>query len=107
VIADTDADSPEFLAWFDQVQTMPGVVGTAIRPDTPPGLTVVDITPTGTSQGSDASGLVAELRATSSTFDTAVGGIAAELIDIKARLTERLPLAALLVVMATLVLLFP
>jgi RND superfamily putative drug exporter len=85
---------------------MPGVAGTAIRPDTPPGLTVVDVTPTGTSQGAQASDLVARLRGAQPTFDTEVGGIAAELIDIKARLAERLPWAALLVIVATLVLLF-
>ena len=106
VIADTEADSAEFAAWFEQLSTTPGVVGTSIRPDTPPGLTVVDVTPAGTSQGPEASELVAQLRGTQPTFDTEVGGIAAELIDIKARLSERLPLAALLVVAATLVLLF-
>ena len=91
VIADTEADSAEFLAWYEQLSTMPGVAGTAIRPDTPAGLTVVDVTPTGTSQGAEASELVAQLRGAQPTFDTEVGGIAAELIDIKARLSERLP----------------
>ena len=66
----------------------------------------VDVTPAGTSQGTEASALVTQLRGTQPTFDTEVGGIAAELIDIKARLSERLPLAALMVVVATLVLLF-
>src|SRR5207249_1798190 len=79
------------------------VVGTPLRPDTPAGLTVVDVTPAGTSQGPAASELVGRLRGTQATFDTEVGGIAAELIDIKARLHERLPLAALMVVAATLV----
>jgi len=106
VIADTSPDSPEFLAWLDQISTMPGVVGTSIRPDSPNGIAVVDVTPAGTSQGDEASALVAELRGTQAGFDTEVGGIASELIDIKARLSERLPLAALLVVAATLVLLF-
>jgi RND superfamily putative drug exporter len=106
VIADADSDSPEFLAWFEQVSTVPGVVGTAIWPDTPQGLTVVDVTPAGTSQGPEASALVAQLRGAQPNFDTEVGGIAAELIDIKTRLTERLPFAALMVITATLVLLF-
>jgi RND superfamily putative drug exporter len=106
VIADTNADSPEFAAWLEQVSSMPGVVGTSIRPDTPDGVSVVDVTPAGTSQGSEASALVAQLRSTPATFDTQVGGIAAELIDVKARLSERLPFAALMVVAATLVLLF-
>src|SRR3954452_1924795 len=40
VIADTNADSPEFTAWLERVSSMPGVVGTSIRPDTPVGVTV-------------------------------------------------------------------
>jgi RND superfamily putative drug exporter len=106
VIAETDSGSADFVAWYEQLTTAPGVVGTAIRPDSPPGITVVDITPAGTSQGTQASALVRQLRAEKPVFDTEVGGIAAELIDIKDRLSERLPLAALLVVLATLVLLF-
>ena len=106
VIADTDSDSAEFVAWFEQLSALPGVVGTAIRPDTPPGLTVVDVTPAGTSQGREHPSSSPSYAARSRAFDTEVGGIAAELIDIKARLSERLPLAALMVVAATLVLLF-
>jgi putative drug exporter of the RND superfamily len=106
VIAGTDPDSAEFVAWYQGLATMPGVAGTAIRPDTPHGITVVDITPSGTSQGGQASALVEQLRGEQTSFDTEVGGIAAELIDIKDRLSERLPWAALMVVVATLVLLF-
>jgi RND superfamily putative drug exporter len=106
VIADTDRDSAEFLAWFERVEAMPGVVGTSMRPDTPQGVTVVDVTPAGTSQGREASALVAQLRSTQPPFATDVGGIAAELIDIKARLSERLPFAGLMVIAATLALLF-
>jgi RND superfamily putative drug exporter len=106
VIADTRSDAPAFVSWFEQLSTTPGVVGTSIRPDTPAGVTVVDVTPAGTSQGDDASQLVSRLRNDQPTFDTEVGGIAAELIDIKARISERLPLAGLMVVAGTLVLLF-
>jgi len=106
VIAGADRDDADFAAWLGEVSAMPGVVGTAIRPDTPAGVTVVDVTPAGTSQGRAASDLVAELRGAEPSFDTEVGGIAAELIDVKARLSQRLPLAALMVVAATLVLLF-
>ena len=106
VIADTDPDDAEFVAWLEDAEAMPGVAGVSVRPDTPAGVTVVDITPVGTSQGPEASELVAQLRDTQPTFDKDVGGIAAELIDVKARLSERLPYAALLVVTTTLVLLF-
>ena len=106
VIADTDPDDAEFVAWLEDAEAMSGVAGVSVRPDTPAGVTVVDITPVGTSQGPEASELVAQLRDTQPTFDKDVGGIAAELIDVKARLSERLPYAALLVITTTLVLLF-
>jgi putative drug exporter of the RND superfamily len=106
VVADADSNRVEVQAWLEQVSAAPGVVGTSIRPDTPPGLTVVDVTPAGTSQGRQASELVTTLRQGQPAFETEVGGIAAELIDIKGRLSERLPLAGLMVVVATLVLLF-
>ena len=93
----TEADSAQFAAWFEQLSTTPGVAGTSIRPDTPLGLTVLTVTPAGTSQGPDTSEL-AQLRGTQPTFDAEVGGIAAELIDIKAGPSERLPFAALLAV---------
>ena len=106
VIAESETDSTEFLAWYEQLATMPGVMGTTIRPDTPSGIAVVDITPAGTSQGREATALVEQLRGQRPAFDSEVGGIAAELTDIQDRLVERLPWAALLVVLATLVLLF-
>jgi RND superfamily putative drug exporter len=106
VIADTDPGSAELVAWLATVSGTPSVAGTSIRPDTPAGITVVDVTPNGTSQGREASALVAKLRDSASAFDKEVGGIAAELIDIEDRLRERLPLAGLLVVVATLLLLF-
>jgi RND superfamily putative drug exporter len=106
VVTDVDAADPQLTGWVDEIGTLDGVVGTSIRPDTPAGLAVVDITPAGTSQGDQASAVVAQLRASSPGFETEVGGIAAELIDIKDRLTQRLPFAGLLVVTATLVLLF-
>ena len=106
VIADADADSAEVAAWVERIGATPGVAGTAVRPAPEPGVTVLDVTPTGTSQGRAATGLVERLRAEEPGFATEVGGTAAELTDVEARLTERLPLAALLVVAATLVLLF-
>ena len=106
VIARTGADDPAFGEWLDQVSTSDGVLGVSLRPGTPHGLTVVDIVPSGTSQGSAATAIVDRLRADDRTFDVQVGGAAAELIDVKARLGDRLPLAGLVVCLATLVLLF-
>ena len=82
------------------------MVGSSIRPGTPAGVTVVDLVPAGTSQGAGATALVRELRSTPTGFDLEVGGQAAELIDVKDILGSRLPWAALVIVVATLILLF-
>jgi RND superfamily putative drug exporter len=106
VIADADASDPTFRAWLADVSSADGVVGVSTRPGTPPGLTVVDLVPAGTSQGTRATALVEQIRDDQPSFRTQVGGPAAELADVKAKLGARLPLAAGVVALATLVLLF-
>jgi RND superfamily putative drug exporter len=106
VIAHTDGGSDVFSSWLTKVSALPGVAGASIRPGTPAGTTVVDIVPAGTSQGREATAIVAALRDQPAAFPIDVGGVAAELVDIKDRLTQRLPFAGALVVLATLVLLF-
>jgi RND superfamily putative drug exporter len=106
VVADVDADDDAFVAWQADVSAMPGVAGVTRRPAMPAGIAVVDVTPIGTSQGDDATALVDRLRRTDPGFAIEVGGIAAERVDIEDRLVQRLPIAALLVIIATLALLF-
>jgi RND superfamily putative drug exporter len=106
VIAQVDESDPDFGAWLDQVAAPSEVVGWSTRPNTPTGMTVVDLVPAGTSQGEAATALVHQVRSGTTSFDVEVGGPAAELIDVKERLSERLPYAAILVCLATLVLLF-
>jgi putative drug exporter of the RND superfamily len=106
VVADVDAADPAFARWIDDVSTSAGVVGASTRPGTPAGTTVVDLVPEGTSQGGPATALVERIREDSPSFDVRVGGPAAELADVKAKLGARLPLAAGVVCLATLVLLF-
>jgi RND superfamily putative drug exporter len=106
VVADTDSDDPAFTSWLADVSSSIGVVGASTRPGTPAGMAVVDLVPEGTSQGAQATALVERLRVRPTSFRTQVGGPAAELIDVKARLSARLPVAGAMVVLATLVLLF-
>jgi RND superfamily putative drug exporter len=106
VVATIDQTDPAFVAWYESVEAQPDVLGASIRPNTPAGLTVVDLVPSGTSQGPAATTLAREVRANVPGFEVQVGGPAAELIDVKARLSARLPYAAALVCLATLVLLF-
>ena len=106
VVAGTAAVDPAFESWLADASSTDDVVGVSIRPGTPADLTVVDIVPAGTSQGEAATRLVEEIRAERPTFDVRVGGPAAELLDVKQKLAARLPLAAAVVVLATLLLLF-
>jgi putative drug exporter of the RND superfamily len=106
VIADTHAADPAFEAWLSDVSASDDIVGVSTRPGTPPGLTVVDLVPAGTSQGARATALVDDVRSSTPAFDIEVGGVAAELTDVKDKLGARLPLAVAVVVLATLVLLF-
>jgi len=106
VIAAADMTSTEFRAWYERVQDLPQVAGAAVRPSGQAGATVIDVTPTGTSQDDTAVSLVKQLRQDRPSFDIQVGGLAAELTDIQARLVQRLPYAALLVLVGTVVLLF-
>jgi RND superfamily putative drug exporter len=106
VIADTPATDPSTTAWIADVTASPAVAGASVRPGTPAGTTVVDFVPTGTSQGSVATALVNRIRIDRPAFDVRVGGPAAELVDVKDRLGSRLPLAAVVVSSATLLLLF-
>jgi RND superfamily putative drug exporter len=106
VIADISAGDQAFEAWLAEASTRAAIIGSSIRPGTPPGLTVVDLVPAGTSQGDQATSAVEALRAQRPAFDIAVGGPAAELIDVEQRLASRLPIAGAVVCLATLVLLF-
>ncbi len=106
VLADVDAQDASFQAWFAGVQENPLVVGASIRPGAPAGLQIVDLVTEGTSQGRQARALVDAVRADPPAFPIQVGGQAAELSDVQAVLMSRLPWAGLVVVGATLALLF-
>ena len=106
VVAATDADGAALSDWLAETNARADVVGSSVRPGTPPGVTVVDLVPVGTSQGDAAQQLVRDLRSDAASFEVQIGGPAAELIDVKDILGSRLPWAALVIVLATLVLLF-
>jgi RND superfamily putative drug exporter len=106
VIASIDPTDPAATAWLTDLAATPGVAGAVIRPGTPTGMTVVDFVPTGTSQGPAATALVDRIRGDRPAFDIQVGGPAAELADVKSKLGSRLPIAAAVVALATLLLLF-
>jgi RND superfamily putative drug exporter len=118
VIADVPADSEVAGAWTTTLAGLDGVAGVQPRPGFPADMLVVDVYPTGTSQGEVAMGLVDTIRAEVETFGAdqgdregqaftaEVGGVAASTLDTREMLGERMPWAIGVVVVATLVLLF-
>jgi putative drug exporter of the RND superfamily len=106
VIVDTDDSSPEFLAFINRANALPGVRTAQNRPDVPEGHAVIDVTPEGTAAGPVARRLVGQLRALSTPFGKQVTGPAAKVADYRASVASRLPAALAVVVVATFVLLF-
>jgi RND superfamily putative drug exporter len=106
VIAEVDATAPEFESYLSQLRRLPAAAEVMLRPGAPHGAVIVDVVPTGSSQGPAAQRLVRDIRALSPGFQTDVGGVAAQLVDFKSSIVDRLPYALAIIVIATFVLLF-
>jgi putative drug exporter of the RND superfamily len=107
VVAMTTPDDPELAAWVATVAGRNDVAAVDVD-DTlaEVGAVQIDVVPDGPTQGDAAQDVVAELRQLDPPFDTLVGGEAAELIDLKASISDRLPWALAIVGLATMLLLF-
>ncbi|WP_260726160.1 MMPL family transporter [Dactylosporangium roseum] len=77
-----------------------------VRRDVPKGYTILDLTPKGEVGGAESGELVRRIRAMQTPFAKSVTGPSAEVIDYRQSLAERLPLAGLVVLLVTVVLLF-
>lgn len=102
IIANTSGDLTPYL---ERVQEVPNVLGAQVRFGTEQ-LTVIDVLPNGSAQSEIAESVVEQLRNMEPSFETSVGGPAAELIDQRAALVGRTPWALAFVAGSTLVLLF-
>jgi putative drug exporter of the RND superfamily len=105
IVAITTPNDPELAAWMASVEERDDVAAVDLG-DVLPGALVVEVVPEGSTQGEVAQTLVGELRQLDTPFETLVGGEAAELVDLKASISNRLPLALAVVGLATMVLLF-
>jgi RND superfamily putative drug exporter len=107
VVAMTPPDDPELAAWAATVAGRDDVAAVDVD-DTlaQVGAAQIDVFPDGPTQGDVAQHLVEDLRRLDPPFDTLVGGEAAELIDLKASIADRLPWALAIVGLATMLLLF-
>ncbi|WMX46929.1 MMPL family transporter [Streptomyces roseicoloratus] len=109
VLAEGPATPAQYAAYRERIEALDGVArvdgpvaaGTGGRT-----LAYYTVVPEGESVGAGAQRVVGELRAEKAPFDTAVTGAAAVLVDSKDAIGERLPWAAAIIVVVTLVLVF-
>ncbi|MFJ6633987.1 MMPL family transporter [Streptomyces sp. NPDC091376] len=105
VLAEGAATSAQYTEYRTRVEALPGV----LRVDGPlvsAGHAVFTVLPEEEAVGEESQRLVRELRAEPAPFDTSVSGAAAMLVDSKDAIGDRLPYAAAIIVVVTLLLVF-
>jgi putative drug exporter of the RND superfamily len=106
VVVEADPRSPLLADYLRRIELLPGVDSVERRQGVPPVLTVLDVTPVGSSQGPAATRLVEQIRGLERPVAAGVTGSAAFLVDYRDSLLARLPFALALIGLASLVLLF-
>jgi len=106
VVAEVSAGAPQLRTFLNQLNGLPEVFRLELRMDVPEGTTVIDLTPKGDTAGPESRSLVREVREISTPFRVRVAGDAAELVDYQRSVANRLPVAVLVVLVATAILLF-
>ncbi|KES05788.1 transporter [Streptomyces toyocaensis] len=105
VLAEGPATRAQYAAYKERVAALPEVVrvdGPLVKGDT----AYFTVLPEGEAVDDPAQRLVGDLRALDAPFDTSVTGAAAVLVDSKDALGERIPAAAVFIVVVTLLLVF-
>ncbi len=105
VLVEAAATDPGVLDVAERAEALPGAQQVTVEA-LDSNVSAVQVTPGGDTQGPEARALVEELRALDTPVETLVGGEAAILVDYRDSISERLPWAFGLIVLATLVLLF-
>ncbi|MGA5064855.1 MMPL family transporter [Streptomyces exfoliatus] len=107
VLAEGEATPAQYASYRERIAALDGVAR-AEGPVTAAagGHAYFTVVPEGEAVGAEAQRTVSELRAAPAPFDTSVTGQAAVLVDSKDALAERLPWAAGIVVLVTLLLVF-
>jgi RND superfamily putative drug exporter len=105
VVVPGGSSAAEAADYADRLGALSGVRSVSVRADVP-GLTVLDVVPSGDSQGPVAMRLVDDVRALPAPAPVLVTGDAAELADYRSALADRLPWMVLVIAGATTVLLF-
>jgi len=106
VVARIPASDPRVGAYAASLAHQPGVAAVSVERGLHGNVSVIDVTPTGSTQGSTAQHLVSVLRDHRPAFRSYVTGSAASLADFKAEIAGRAPFAAAWIALATFALLF-
>jgi RND superfamily putative drug exporter len=106
-VADADPDGPAVYAWLAEIEGLPGVAAAVVADDVPvDGVTIVEVHAEGPSNGRIAQAVVGDVRALDPPFAVGVTGDPAEIVDLRDSVTDRLPAAVAILVVATFALLF-
>ncbi|WP_203934699.1 MMPL family transporter [Virgisporangium ochraceum] len=106
VVVDADPSRAEVRDFLDALNRLDGVLRMEPRPDIAAPAAVVDVTPEGPTAGRTSRDVVRAIRALDPPFPVLVGGAAAELVDYRDSVGGRFPVALLVILLATTVLLF-
>ena len=105
-VADADPDAPAVYAWLAEIEGLPGVAAAVVADDVPvDGVTIVEVHAEGPSNGRIAQAVVGDVRALDPPFAVGVTGDPAEIVDLRDSVTDRLPAAVAILVVATFALL--
>jgi RND superfamily putative drug exporter len=106
-LADVSPTDLRVGGWLDEIAATPGVVDAVVNEDVSgAGVTLVEIHAGGETNGRTAQAVVGDVRDLDPGFPVQIGGDPAEIVDLRDSITNRLPLAIGIVVVATFVLLF-
>jgi putative drug exporter of the RND superfamily len=106
VVARIPASDPRVGAYAASLAHQPGVTAVGVEHGRHGNVSVIDVTPAGSTQGATAQHLVGVLRDHRPRFTTYVTGSAASLVDFKSEIASRAPYAAAWIALATFGLLF-
>lgn len=101
VLVDEPSDDPRVMALVDGLAGLDHVADVFPMDPLPDGTTHVAVRPEGPTSGPVAQALVQEIRSRDLGLPVLVGGPAAELVDARSSIEDRLPLAVLVVVLVT------
>ncbi|GAA4464026.1 MMPL family transporter [Phytohabitans houttuyneae] len=106
VVVDADPAGAPVRDFMNALLTLDGVLRIEPRPDITAPAAVIDVTPEGETAGPTSRDVVRAVRAMNPPFPVLVGGGAAELVDYRDSVADRFPIALLVILLSTTVLLF-